>query len=326
MSTKEDYQPILPSVRALLDGLFDYAGLFPPASLSLEKAAREYDLHRRGGNAWMAGPFVVPVAQLPELARQKYLLDPDRPLRLDVLPRSASSGVELEQSLEEDLTSVRHFMETTSGASSLEAMELRFPMEDLESDDAAASVAEILLRSVADVDLVPGSVFLELGRRPSLEADLVAFFDALSNARNEAFLLGAKWRCGGERESAYPTTREFARFIHMAVERKQAFKLTAGLHHPVRHQRKGVWMHGFLNAVFATVLARTHELDMNTIDQIFQDTSADSFRFTEEGMAWQDLEASMKDLEDARATLLLSIGSCSFNEPREDLAQLGWLV
>ena len=55
------------SVRVLLESLIDYAGLFPPASLSLKDAVRNYDEYRRGQYAFALGRFVVPAAQMHEV-------------------------------------------------------------------------------------------------------------------------------------------------------------------------------------------------------------------------------------------------------------------
>ena len=55
------------SVRVFLDSLIDYAGLFPPASLSLEDAVRRYDEYRRGPYAWALGRFIVPAARMGEV-------------------------------------------------------------------------------------------------------------------------------------------------------------------------------------------------------------------------------------------------------------------
>ncbi len=55
------------SVRVLLDSLIDYAGLFPPASLPMEQAVRNYDQYRRGEYAWALGRFVVPDARSKEV-------------------------------------------------------------------------------------------------------------------------------------------------------------------------------------------------------------------------------------------------------------------
>jgi len=51
------------ATQALLANLIDYAGMFPPASLSLEEAVRKYEEYQRGPYAWMLGRFVVPLAQ-----------------------------------------------------------------------------------------------------------------------------------------------------------------------------------------------------------------------------------------------------------------------
>ncbi len=54
-------------IRALLERLIDYAGLFPPSALEMAAAVREYAACRRGPHAWMLGRFIVPLARLPEL-------------------------------------------------------------------------------------------------------------------------------------------------------------------------------------------------------------------------------------------------------------------
>ena len=55
------------SQKALLSGLIDYAGLFPPAALSMEEAVRNYARYREGEHAWMLGKFVVPEARAHEV-------------------------------------------------------------------------------------------------------------------------------------------------------------------------------------------------------------------------------------------------------------------
>jgi hypothetical protein len=55
------------ALRTLLGELIDYAGLFPPASLGIAEAARNYAAYREGTHAWMLGCFIVPAAQLSEV-------------------------------------------------------------------------------------------------------------------------------------------------------------------------------------------------------------------------------------------------------------------
>ena len=55
------------SLRALLEGLIDYAGLFPPAALSMQDAVRNYARYREGEYAWALGRFVVPADRAHEV-------------------------------------------------------------------------------------------------------------------------------------------------------------------------------------------------------------------------------------------------------------------
>jgi hypothetical protein len=52
------------AVSALFERAIDYAGLYPPAALSMADAVREYQKQRFGPDAWALGRFVVGAAQL----------------------------------------------------------------------------------------------------------------------------------------------------------------------------------------------------------------------------------------------------------------------
>src|SRR5216683_631476 len=54
------------ALRALLTGLIDYAGLFPPSALDMPAAVRNYAAYRLSEHAWALGRFVVPLARLKE--------------------------------------------------------------------------------------------------------------------------------------------------------------------------------------------------------------------------------------------------------------------
>src|SRR5436305_3553099 len=58
---------MLPSVRAFLAGIIDYAGLFPPAQLPLDEAIRRYARYRTEPESWMMGRFVCPLSLVPDL-------------------------------------------------------------------------------------------------------------------------------------------------------------------------------------------------------------------------------------------------------------------
>jgi len=52
----------------LLDGLIDYAGVFPPASLSLPEARVEYEATVAGEHGWVVGPMLVLASSLDDPA------------------------------------------------------------------------------------------------------------------------------------------------------------------------------------------------------------------------------------------------------------------
>ena len=56
------------AIKALMTGLIDYAGLFPPASLDMETAVRNYRSYLHGEHAWMLGHFVLPANRLREFS------------------------------------------------------------------------------------------------------------------------------------------------------------------------------------------------------------------------------------------------------------------
>src|SRR5262249_40980704 len=102
-------------------------------------------------------------------------------------------------------------------------------------------------------------------------------------------------------------------------------KFTAGLHHPIRHYNDGVKtkMHGFLNVFGAGVLAHRHHLNENQVREIIEDEDPSHFVFTDESFRWKDYAATVGEIRLARQLGVTSFGSCSFDEPREDLRTLG---
>ena len=155
------------------------------------------------------------------------------------------------------------------------------------------------------------------------EGRALAVVDAGSERQDEAVYLEgvpldevaargfrAKIRCGGER---IPSVEELADFIRGCRSRGLVFKATAGLHHAYPTESGE---HGFLNLLAAAVFGNEEEALRERPPAFALD--AESFR-------WRDQEALPARLADARASLLHSIGTCSFFEPVEELGKLGVL-
>jgi hypothetical protein len=56
------------SLKALLTGVVDYAGMFPPAQLALAPAIRNYARYRTEPEKWMLGRFICPAVKLGDLS------------------------------------------------------------------------------------------------------------------------------------------------------------------------------------------------------------------------------------------------------------------
>ena len=66
MDTQPREAKVHESVRALLAGAIDYAGLFPPSQLAMSDAVLNYATYRNSNYVWMLGRFVVTAARLDE--------------------------------------------------------------------------------------------------------------------------------------------------------------------------------------------------------------------------------------------------------------------
>jgi hypothetical protein len=117
----------------------------------------------------------------------------------------------------------------------------------------------------------------------------------------------AKIRTGGPTADAYPSAEDLARFLHRAAAARVPFKATAGLHHPLPSPP----MHGFVN-LFLAACRVWHGA-----------TEADALATLRETSVHFDL--TPEQIRDARADFAISFGSCSFEEPIENLHRLGWL-
>jgi hypothetical protein len=103
-------------------------------------------------------------------------------------------------------------------------------------------------------------------------------------------------------------------------------KATAGLHHPIRHDTSdGASHHGFLNLAVATTLSCAHTLNLHMIERIVEERNPHAFTLSAPAIGWRDISATAADVNTARENLFSGIGSCSFDEPVEDLTGLGIL-
>ncbi len=112
-----------------------------------------------------------------------------------------------------------------------------------------------------------------------------------------------------------PTVNQLAEFLKEAAARRLPFKATAGLHHPIRSTKTG--MHGFLNVFVAATAAWHGADDLDLIDILTEEDPHELLARLE--------TLTIAQIEAARRDFAHSFGSCSFDEPIDDLHALGLL-
>ena len=308
----------LPSVHAdasrlLLDGVIDYAGVFPPAALALPAAIRHYAHDRASGAGWMLGRFVCPATALEQFSEEA---DPFFPRDAGAIPwRISVTG---SGDLAADLAAIAAFNERhrvcfDECGAVVDSYEVRVTDAQAIETVAAAVPPEI-------------ATFLEL---PLDRADALMPAVAATGRR-------AKMRTGGITPEAFPTPDAILRFLQVCIDHGVAAKATAGLHHPVcgtyrlTYEEGGPHgpMFGHLNLLLAAA-ALSRGTPVAVARALLTESDATRLRCDATQVTWNgDAGVVALDREavaHTRASMLVSIGSCSFAEPVDELRAIGWI-
>lgn len=285
------------AIECSLARLFDYAGIFPPAALNLHAALDAYRTSSTGARAWALGSLVVDVRAL-------HLLEVEDKLLLRELPLSVVAAIE----------NVEFLQSLLAQAARIEMVECK-----------AASREDILHWKKSLPATVPIFVEVPVGQSGA------ALLDAILEAG-----LHAKLRLGGVVPHAFPSTTSVAESLQLLAEKRLAFKATAGLHHALRSQHPLTyeagsptgWMHGFLNLLCASAHVWFGG-DLKGAAQLLNESNPHHWKLTANSLRCHSAECSADfsadQLREVREHFLMSIGSCSFQEPIHDLENLGWL-
>ncbi len=332
METAESPDTLLtPPLRTLLADIIDYAGLFPPAELRFHEALQNYVHYRQGPEAWMLGRFVLPMSRLDELAPFSNLFrtGAEEPYAFSVLGEGGASPDAFLDAFAREVDVLQQFHADHLDRVRADVMEVRFPVSLL---DAAPAEIRTFLDDVNRRLVMAGTARLDLFYEVPHDiapAALRALAAALADHNNAQDLparstVGLKIRCGGSTPEAFPPDEHVVQVIAACRDAGARFKATAGLHHPIRHYSETYEsiMHGFLNVFGAAVLAFEHDLDEGGILAVIQEDDSEAFQFTNDHFIWRDVPASVDTIQHVRDELALSFGSCSFDEPRDDLKEL----
>jgi len=310
MSTMAETEAAL-SLRVLLAHSIDYAGLFPPTTLALETALKNQATYLRSSDAWMLSASVLPVGKFADAAWFLSNFDQSRPLRISALGPKTTNTIDF---LEELKTAVKGICEFSGEYENVVVInQLEMPLPPDVEGETLSKMRELL----GDVGV---RLFWEA---PPEDAERTISLLAEHNSRANGQPFNFKLRTGGVTPDAFPSSVQIAKALVAAARYGVAMKFTAGLHHPIRMFRNEVSakMHGFLNVLGAGVLAIEHSWDERQTSVMLEDEAADSFHFDDRVFGWRDWRINSDRIEKHRR-FITSFGSCSFDEPRQDLREL----
>ena len=281
------------AAEALLGRVIDYAGLFPAASLDLETTVQNYAAYRAGRDEWALGRLVLPATRLAEFA--------DRwPQYVTEWPISLLLGSDYD-------TETRLAVDVGLQLDVVECKPAR--LED---------IAEIRRRMPGD-----GLLFVESPQECSLEELIVAI------AQGGAC---AKVRTGGIVAEAIPASATVAAILATCARHNLGLKATAGLHHAIRGKQRLTYdpqsatacMHGFVNFLAAAAAAHAGANESEITD-ILEDGNRDNFSARTDLIRWCDESFPTEAIQRMRKQLAISFGSCSFEEPMQEMRAMGWI-
>ncbi len=282
------------ALDCLLSNLFDYAGLFPPANLSLSAAVENYLHNSRGPQKRYLGSFVVPVFQLSAL--HQILIDSNYNFPLSVTGLGTPPWVESDSVKLPPLN--------------IQAVEVKA--------DSSAQICSLSLKLPSEI--IP---YFEIPVA-NVTRDILS---AVSSCGGRA-----KIRMGGVTSSAIPDPDTVAVALQQLAISRLPFKATAGLHHPIRSfhflssdsTAPRAMMHGFLNFCCASALLHFGG-SLQDAAKLLTEEDPSAWRIADDCIQWKDAIWTISQIAEWRRNSLMSIGSCSFTEPIEDLEALGWL-
>lgn len=286
--------------------------MFPPCSLALEPALQNHAKYVRSPEVWMLNGFVLSVEQFGAARQFLSEFDPLHSLRVAALgPKTANADAFLDAVYEAD-AAIRSFARYDVDLIVISHLEMFLPPD---ADSACLKEAKAIVGELP--------VFWEA---PSERAEQTIALLSAHNSDEEVATFGYKLRTGGVTADAFPISAQIARALVKPATHQLPIKFTAGLHHPIRQFRDEVKtkMHGFLNVLGAAVLAAEHQWDADQAVVMLEDEDPGSLSFTDDFFAWRDWKIDTERLQ-YRRRFVRSFGSCSFDEPLEDLRALGFL-
>jgi hypothetical protein len=323
------------SLHHFLSDIIDYAGLYPPSSLSLDEAFKEYISHSGRKEAWMLSKFVVGTNLLKDLVKlvNEEPKSPS-PFKITLVGAPSEDLESFREVIDRTVNTIKEAHESTDKSIRVATLEIKVPLVLLRKEHSSdlQLAIEYAVQSMSGSNQLPYQIFFEV---PGFEFNIAGAKELVQGIHNHNLWLesnekqnycfsGFKIRCGGVEAFQFPPSDYLANAITISREHTVPLKFTAGLHHPVRHFNDSVQtkMHGFLNVFGAALLSYSKKLSSEELLNILNDETPSNFSFDKSEFSWKKYSVSFEELHMLRSLSVTSFGSCSFDEPVEDLHEL----
>ncbi|MFQ4144209.1 hypothetical protein [Chlorogloeopsis sp. ULAP02] len=288
---------MLASIKTLFVSVVDYAGLFPPAKLDLEQAMANYAGYQSTAYAWMLGRFVLPASRLSKFTELLPKFPTQQQWKLSVI---------LSQDIEPDIEKMR----------------------SLDKNNAIA------VTSLEIPPLPPTEIKKVLSHLPE---GVDSYFEIPFHSEIQAYIAvlqhtgaSAKIRTGGVTVDAFPSISQLYECMLAFAKAPIPFKATAGLHHPLlgKHPLTNepdspvAEMHGFLNVALVAALIYQQKITPEEALEFLKESSPEALQITADSICWQNYQLKLVEIEQTRQKFFRSFGSCSFDQPIDDLKKL----
>jgi len=266
----------------------------------MQATTDNYAAYREGPQSYALGRLVVPVARLEEL-EAALPRDVEFPWRVSAL---------MGGNVESDFAAIDAFHRLAAGRARVTSVEMR--VQTPEQIEAAAT------KLPEEID-----AYFEI----AVAEDPSPLIAAIASAKQRA-----KIRTGGVTADAFPPAAHIIRFLDLCARANVPFKATAGLHHPLYCHRPLTyaadapqgWMFGFVNLFLVAAWIRLG-LDPKAVAPLLEEQDPAVLSFAPSEVRWRVYRLTGAQAEDIRHRFAASFGSCSFEEPIDDLKSLGWL-
>jgi hypothetical protein len=277
--------------------LFDYSGIFPPESKSIQDAiatTKDFTNTLIRKNL-LASDIVIGIDQVDEIK--------DLSLSIALLSNELTDNQILFKNQIEKLNTL------LNQGYNIKSLEMKISDLVINSKSLFDNYIQIL-------NNLPFCVALEPDLSTHNWQETLSLFLKQIQSHDKKFSLKIR----GTGPTAI-TNEKIAVILEIITISMTPLKATGGLHHPIILEKYNNNL-GFLNLVAALRFSQILRIDLSTINEILTETNPQNFKFNDNEIIWNNIKISRDQLINAMNQIPFTIGSCSIHEPDEDLKNL----